>query len=85
VPDLEDVAQAYAAIGDAEQHYRAILRAAIADGVKQADISRRLKRSDEMLRQDAMTDEERQQMRERDAARKREQRAAARERKAGEA
>jgi hypothetical protein len=68
---LEDVVRAFHAIGDAEERYRETLRQAIRDGVPQVDISRELKRTREMLRRDAMTDDEREALRRADAERKR--------------
>lgn len=74
---LDDIARAYEAITEAEERYRATLRAGIADGVQQVEISARLGRSREKIRQDAMPDEKREKLREADADRKRQIREAA--------
>jgi len=47
----------------AEERYRETVRAALADGVAQADIARALGLTREMIRRDAMTDEQREQFR----------------------
>lgn len=79
---LDDVADAWHGIERARraatEHYRAVLRQAIADGVQQTDISERIDRSREMLRRDAMTDEERDALRQAATDRARRQRAAMR-------
>ena len=61
---LDDIKAAHAKIAEAEAHYRDVLRAGIADGVKQADVVRELGRTRETVRQDAMPDEERAALRE---------------------
>jgi hypothetical protein len=68
---VDDVAIAFAAIERAWENYRATLRAAISSGATQAEISRRLDRTREMLRRDAMTDEQREALRLVEAERKR--------------
>ncbi len=59
VTTLQDVIDAFAAIEAARERYRETVRAAIADGVSQSEIARRLDRTREMIRRDAMTDEQR--------------------------
>lgn len=60
VTTINDVEQAYRAIGEAEHAYRDTVRKALAEkATTQADLVRRLGRSREMLRQDAMTEDER--------------------------
>lgn len=77
VPDVDDVVEAFNAIDKAWQGYRATLRACLAEGAaegvagRQAEISRRLDRTREMLRRDAMTDEQREALRLAEAERKR--------------
>jgi len=75
VTSLDDVEQAFRAIERTRQQYRETLRAALADGVTQADVSRRLDRSREILRQDAMSDEELAAVREAELDRQRARRA----------
>lgn len=77
MPTVEDVEVAFRAIDKAWEVYRATLRACIAEGEtegiagRQAEISRRLGRTREMLRRDAMTDEQREALRLAEAERKR--------------
>lgn len=77
MPSVDDVVKAHAAIERAWEHYRATLRACLAEGTaegisgRQAEISRRLGRTREMLRRDAMTDEQREALRITEAERKR--------------
>jgi len=79
---LDDVVDAWNGIEQARQtateHYRAVLRQAIAEGVKQADILRSIDRSREMLRRDAMPEEERAALRQAATDRARRQKAAMR-------
>jgi hypothetical protein len=72
---LQDVIAAYNAIGEAEKRYRATVRAALADGVLQVEIAKALKRTREMIRRDAMTDEQREALRKAEAERLRKRRA----------
>ncbi|MBM0240513.1 hypothetical protein JNW88_31725 [Micromonospora sp. ATA32] len=44
----------------AEDRYREVVRAAIADGVRQTEIAKALDRTREMIRRDAMPDEQRE-------------------------
>jgi len=55
---LDDIAEAFEAIGRARAHYRDTLKAGLAAGVPQVDISDRLDRTRETLRRDAMNEEE---------------------------
>lgn len=77
MPDVDDVEAAFRAIDRAWETYRATLRACLAEGEaagvagRQAEISRRLGRTREMLRRDAMTDEQRETLRLAEAERKR--------------
>jgi hypothetical protein len=76
VEELNEIKQAYAAIDKAEQHYRAVLRKHLKAGtVQQVDVATALKRTREMIRRDAMTEEERDRLRLADAERKRIKRA----------
>lgn len=65
------IAEAYADIARAEQRYREVLRAGLANGIRQADIAKTLGRTREALRRDAMADEERAKFGAADAKRKR--------------
>ncbi len=72
----DEVVEAFEGIEKAWQHYRATLRSYLAEGVegergRQAAISKRLNRTREMLRRDAMTDEQRDVLRRVEAERKR--------------
>jgi hypothetical protein len=73
----DEVVEAFNAIDKAWENYRATLRSYLAEGLaegasgRQASISRRLGRTREMLRRDAMTDEQREQLRIAEAERKR--------------
>lgn len=60
-PSVDDVVEAFEGIEKARENYRATLRASLAEGIvgRQAEIARRLNRTREMLRRDAMTDEQR--------------------------
>lgn len=60
---LPEIVAAWEAIEAAVEHYRAVLREALAAGVPQGDIAEALDRTREMIRQDAMTDEQRAEMR----------------------
>lgn len=68
--EVQEVIKAYRAIGKAEERYRQLLRAALAERGNQARIAEALDVTREKLRQDAMTEEERQAVREADAQRK---------------
>lgn len=65
------VISAHSAKMRADARYRELLREAATVRGVQAEVSRRLNRSRELLRQDAMTEEELAQHRAHDAARKR--------------
>jgi hypothetical protein len=73
----DEVVDAFAGIERAWEHYRSTLRSYLAEGVeegvsgRQARISERLKRTREMLRRDAWTDEQREAFRRAEAERKR--------------
>ncbi len=67
---LKQVIKAHRAIAAATEHYRELLRDALASGVPQVEIARELGVTRETLRKDALTDEKRQAIREADAARK---------------
>ena len=69
VTTLREVIEAYEEIARAEERYRATVRAAIAEGVKQASIARALNRTRESIRRDAMNEEERDQLRNAEAER----------------
>lgn len=77
MPSVDDVVAAYEGIEKAWEHYRTTLRECLAEGTaegvagRQAEISRRLSRTREMLRRDAMTDEQREALRIAEAERKR--------------
>lgn len=77
MPSVDDVVNAWNAIEKAQEHYRRTLRACVEEGEaegksgRQAEISRRIGRTRETLRQDAMTDEERAQLRKAEADRRR--------------
>lgn len=72
---LNQIIEAYNAIDAAERHYREILREALANGeVQQVDVATALKRTREMIRRDAMTEQQREEIRRADAERKRQQR-----------
>ncbi len=72
---MNEIIEAYNAIDAAERHYRDILRRYLADGeVQQVDVATALKRTREMIRRDAMTEEQREEIRRADAERKRQQR-----------
>lgn len=68
---LERLQSAFEGIEAARRVYLLRLRAAVADGVTQADIARQLGVSREKLRKDLLPDERRQAFRATDAARKR--------------
>ena len=68
--EVQEVIKAYNAIGQAEQRYRQLLRAALAERGNQVRIAEALGVTREKLRQDAMTDDERQAVRGADAKRK---------------
>jgi len=76
MPSVDDVVEAFDAINKAWENYRATLRACIQEGEaegrsgRQAEISRRLDRTRETLRQDAMTNEERAELRRAEAKRR---------------
>jgi hypothetical protein len=76
MPSVNDVVNAYEAIEKAWEHYRQTLRACIEEGSaegktgRQAEISQRIGRTREALRQDAMTAEQRKALREAEAARR---------------
>lgn len=75
---IDDVVAAYQGIEEAEVNYRATLRQALAEGtVTQAELSRRLGRNRDSLRQDAMPEEERKKLREKEVERQRARRKAA--------
>jgi hypothetical protein len=73
----DEVVEAFEAIEKAWENYRTKLRSHLADGVaegasgRQARLSKRLDRTREMLRRDAMTDEQREALRRIEAERKR--------------
>jgi hypothetical protein len=77
MPSVDDVVEAFNGIEKAWEHYRDTLRACLAEGTaegisgRQAEIARRLKRTREMLRRDAMTEEQREALRMTEAERKR--------------
>lgn len=77
VTSVDDVVAAYDRIEQAWEHYRATLRACLAEGEaanqvgRQAEISRRLGRTREAIRQDAMSNEEREHLRKAEADRRR--------------
>lgn len=77
MPTVDDVVSAYSQIEKAWEQYRATLRDCLAEGEqdgvmgRQAEISRRLGRTRETIRQDAMTDEQREELRRVEAARRR--------------
>ena len=76
VKELEEIVQAFRAIDAAERHYRTVLRKHLkARAVQQVDVATALKRTREMIRRDAMTEEERDRLRQADAGRKRVKRA----------
>lgn len=68
---MQDVIEAYNAIGEAEKNYRNLVREALKSGVQQVEIATALKRTREMIRRDAMTDEQRAELRRAEAERKR--------------
>lgn len=76
MPSVDEVVNAFNEIERAWERYRETLRACLKEGEdegrsgRQAEISRRIGRSREILRQDAMTDEEREQIRQREASRR---------------
>lgn len=74
---MNDVVEAWAGIARAEEHYRETLRAAIASGASQTEISKALNRTREMLRRDVMTPQQREELRRADAEKKRHIREAA--------
>jgi hypothetical protein len=74
VTSLQDVIEAWNAIGQAEERYRETVRAAIADGVPQVRIAEAIGRTREMIRRDAMTDEAREVLRHAEADRLRRRR-----------
>jgi DNA-binding phage protein len=67
---VDEVVAAHAAIGEAQERYRELLREALKERGNQARIAEELGVTREKLRQDAMTDEEREAVRVADAARK---------------
>lgn len=67
---IDDIAAAFRQIEEARETYRRTLRAGLADGVHQVDISRHLGRTRETLRRDAMTDDELDAVRDADRRRK---------------
>jgi hypothetical protein len=77
MPSVDDVVAAWEGIEKAWEHYRETLRACIAEGTeegrsgRQAEISRRIDRTREMLRRDAMTPEQREALRIAEMERKR--------------
>lgn len=71
---MQDVIDAWNAIKQAEERYRAAVRAAIASGVKQADIAKALDRTREMIRRDAMPEDRREELRQRELERLRKRR-----------
>ena len=77
MPSVDDVVEAFEGIEKAWEHYRTTLRACLAEGEaegiagRQAQISKRLDRTREMLRRDAMTYEQREALRVAEAERKR--------------
>lgn len=77
MPSVDDVVNAYSAIEQAWEHYRQTLRACIEEGSaegksgRQAEISQRIGRTREALRQDAMTADQRKALRETEAERRR--------------
>ena len=77
VTSVDDVVTAYSKIEQAWEQYRATLRECLAEGEaegvqgRQAEISRRLGRTREAIRQDAMTDEDRERLRKAEADRRR--------------
>lgn len=77
MPSVDDVVEAFQEIEKSWERYRATLRAALAEGEaegiagRQAKIAKRLDRTREMLRRDAMTDEQRAELRAVEAERKR--------------
>lgn len=87
MPDVDDVVEAFNAIEAAWERYRATLRACLAEGAaegiagRQAEISRRLDRTREMLRRDAMTKEQREALRATEADRKRQTKSGRRSRR----
>lgn len=77
MPSVDDVVTAYRAIDDAWDNYRRTLRACLQEGAdegrtgRQAELVRRINRTREMLRRDAMTDEQREALKETEKERKR--------------
>lgn len=77
MPSVDDVVGAFEAIEKAWENYRATLRAALAEGEaegiagRQAAIAKKLDRTREMLRRDAMNEEQREELRRVEAERKR--------------
>lgn len=67
---LDDIENAWNGIARARAHYRDTLKAGLAEGVQQVDISRRLGRTREMLRRDVMTDEQLAELKRADRERK---------------
>lgn len=63
VTTIDEIVDAYRGIEAAERHYRELLRAGIAEKINQTELARRLDRSREKIRQDAMSDEDRDQIR----------------------
>lgn len=80
MPSVDDVVNAYEAIArateEATERYRQLLRECLAEGTaegisgRQAEISRRIGRTREALRQDAMPAEQREQIRKAEAERR---------------
>ncbi len=73
----DEVVEAFEGIDRAWERYKTALRSYLAEGVaegvsgRQAAISKRLNRTREMLRRDAMTDDQREALRHAEAERKR--------------
>ena len=71
---MQDVIEAWDAIGQAEERYRETVRAAIAGGVPQVRIAEAIGRTREMIRRDAMSDEQREALKRAEADRLRKRR-----------
>ena len=67
---LEEIVEAFNAIGAAQERYRETLRAGLAAGVQQVEVSTALKRTRETIRRDAMDEQELAAAREADRIRK---------------
>lgn len=84
VTTINDVIAAYQKIGEAELNYRATLREALTEGaVTQAEVSRKLDRNRETLRQDALPEDERTALRDKELKRQQARRAEAAARRGG--